>query len=207
MSWASWSKLSFGRPSELPVNVEEPFGEAWLEAFRKTPSYQTWTDSTDEMLFDICEPRHPVEGKVNAVSDIGIRLAEGLHDLKLEQQLGPTREAIGSAIAAGSTGLFNVFNGVRNEVSNRLKEQRNSKTLPSDAVVVSGDAPAESRATSSLPDFRSAVNGFGSFFGSRLASLQQQSPPPAAENPNRQSRLRPLNLRGSSQAADDSRPL
>lgn len=159
------------------------------------------------MLFDICEPRHPVEGKVNAVSDIGIRLAEGLHDLKLEQQLGPTREAIGSAIAAGSTGLFNVFNGVRNEVTNRLKDQRNSKTLPSDAVVISGETPPEARPTSSLPDFRSAVNGFGSFFGSRLASLQQQTPPPpSAQNPNRQSRLRPLNLRGSTQATDESRP-
>lgn len=48
------------------------------------------------------------------------RLSEGLHDLQLGTQLGPTRDAIGSAFAAGSSSFFKAFDGVRSEVSSRL---------------------------------------------------------------------------------------
>jgi hypothetical protein len=47
------------------------------------------------------------------VSDIGLRLSEGIQELKLEQQLAPTREAISRTITAGSTGFFKAVEGVR----------------------------------------------------------------------------------------------
>jgi hypothetical protein len=42
---------------ELPVNVSAPFSEKWLEAVKQTSACKTWYKSTDELLFDICEPR------------------------------------------------------------------------------------------------------------------------------------------------------
>lgn len=72
---------------------------------------------------------HPCPVPVSAVSDIGLRLAEGIHDLKLEENLGPTRDAMRNAISAGSTGLFNTFQGVKEGVATRIAAQRaNSAT-------------------------------------------------------------------------------
>lgn len=67
--------------------------------------------------------RHPCEERPNIVSDIGLRLQEGLTDLHLEQQLAPTREAITNAFSAGSTNFFKAVDGVRGGV-NKIVAQR-----------------------------------------------------------------------------------
>jgi hypothetical protein len=100
------------------------FGEAYTASFRQTPAYELWNSTTDEVIFDLTEPRHPMEGKVSAFGDVGIRLAEGLHDLKIEESLAPTRAAVSSAFAAGSSSLFRAFDGVRSEVNNRLEAEK-----------------------------------------------------------------------------------
>lgn len=48
---------------------------------------------------------------------------EGMHDLKLDQHLATGRDAVASAFVAGSSSLFKAFDGVRTEVSSRLKER------------------------------------------------------------------------------------
>jgi hypothetical protein len=119
-----------------------------------------------------------------------ILAAEGLHDLHLDQHLGPTREAIGGALAAGSSTLFRAFDGVRSEVSARLRERekekeresandsktelsRSTSTLGNGSKSAGSEGEA-SKFTSSVPtDFKAALGGIGSFFGSKVASLQQ----------------------------------
>jgi hypothetical protein len=118
------------------------------------------------------------------VHAIWILAVEGLHDLHLDQHLGPTREAIGGALAAGSSTLFRAFDGVRSEVSARLREREKEKereaandsktsTLGNGSKSAGSDGEA-SKFTSSVPtDFKAALGGIGSFFGSKVASLQQ----------------------------------
>ncbi|OCF30918.1 cytoplasmic protein [Kwoniella heveanensis CBS 569] len=155
--------------------ILHPFSEQWVAAFKKTSAYEMWNGCTDPALFDISEPRHPCEGKVNAVSDLGLRLAEGFHDLHLDQQLGPTRDALSSAFAAGSSSIFKAFDGVRSEVSTRLKERedvrsRQSQGGPSGSVgagVVGGSRfsptlkPGASSASSSRPTSTSSSPAMG----------------------------------------------
>lgn len=57
--------------------------------------------------------RHPCNEKPSVVSDIGLRLSEGIQDLKLEQQLAPTREAISRTLTVGSANFFKAVEGVR----------------------------------------------------------------------------------------------
>ena len=49
----------------------------------------------------------------SVVADIGLRLQEGVQDLKIGQQLGPTREAISKSLATGSTNFFKAVEGVK----------------------------------------------------------------------------------------------
>ncbi|KAL7424505.1 hypothetical protein Q5752_000189 [Cryptotrichosporon argae] len=132
--------------TEQTQNSVAPFSDAWAAAFRQTHAYAIWDACTDPVLFDLVEPRHPCADRVNAVSDIGIRLAEGLHDLRLDEQLAPTREALSSAFAAGSSSLFRAFDGVRNEVSSRLEAERARR-----AASQASPRPAASPAFDALP--------------------------------------------------------
>jgi hypothetical protein len=43
--------------SEVAPNFAQPYSEKWLDAFRQTSAYDTWNKCTDDLLFDICEPR------------------------------------------------------------------------------------------------------------------------------------------------------
>ncbi|KIY51564.1 hypothetical protein FISHEDRAFT_36921 [Fistulina hepatica ATCC 64428] len=89
------------------------FNPLWLAEFRATNAYEVWERTTDPMLFDIIEPKHPCDGKVSAVEDLGLRISEGLQQLKLEQQLAPAREAVARTITTGSTSFLKVVEGVR----------------------------------------------------------------------------------------------
>ncbi|WWC72258.1 uncharacterized protein I206_106220 [Kwoniella pini CBS 10737] len=175
--------------------ILSPFSEQWIASFRSTPAYEIWNGCTDPALFDICEPRHPCEGKVNAVSDLGLRLAEGFHDLHLDQQLGPTRDALSSAFAAGSSSIFKAFDGVRSEVNTRLQQQReesqkgnlNSNSGISTPITTSTTTTTTTTTPTSnvnqsgkqIEDLKSTLggigSGIGSFFGSRLNNLRNNN--------------------------------
>lgn len=47
------------------------------------------------------------------VADIGLRLQEGVQDLRIGQQLAPTREAISKTLATGSTNFLRAVEGVK----------------------------------------------------------------------------------------------
>ncbi|KAL4242842.1 hypothetical protein ABKN59_011264 [Abortiporus biennis] len=108
-------------------NSIQDFNMLWMSEFKKTNAYEVWDRVTDPMLFDLVEPRHPCSEKPSVVTDIGIRLSEGLQDLKIEQQLAPTREAISRTITAGSTGFFKAMEGVKERWM-----QRNTSSSSSD---------------------------------------------------------------------------
>ncbi|KAL4073210.1 transport protein Avl9-domain-containing protein [Scleroderma yunnanense] len=102
------------------TNSFEDFNAVWLSEFTRTNAYDAWNRSTDPMLFDIVEPRHPCNEKPSVVADIGLRLSEGIQDLKLDQQLAPTREAISRTLTVGSTNFFKAVEGVRGRLQQRI---------------------------------------------------------------------------------------
>lgn len=122
-------------------NSIDDFNPLWITEFTKTNAYDVWQRSTDPMLFDIVEPRHPCNEKPSVVGDIGIRLSEGLQELKLEQQLAPTRDAISRTITASSTNFFKAVEGVRE----RWQQQRtaSSASFSSDLASSAYETPVE----------------------------------------------------------------
>lgn len=142
--------------------------------------------------------------------------AEGFHDLHLQDQLGPTREAIGTALAAGSSSLFRAFDGVRSEVASRLRE-REAQSSPTGNDLDASASPATSlndstSIASAVPDIKSTLGGFGSFFGSKFASIQQAVSAPRAPAPSApaasvpsKTGLRPLNLSAAASPPKNSR--
>lgn len=53
------------------------------------------------------------------VADIGLRLHEGIQELKLEQQLAPAREAVARTLTVGSSSFFKAVEGVRERWTQR----------------------------------------------------------------------------------------
>lgn len=191
------------QPEPSPLS---PFGDAFAAAFRQTQAFETWDAMTDPVIFDLSEPRHPCEGKVSAVSDMGIRLAEGLHDLRIEESLAPTREALSSAAAAASSSFFRTFDSVREGVNTRLEAERQRRAAAAAAAAAApptpsrentpkpaSTQPAPALATSPTSPLgvtlASVGSSFGSFFGSRFAK-----PAPPVTTPKG---LRPMSLKPS----------
>ena len=115
------------------------------------------------------------------MSDIGLRLSEGLQELKLDQQLAPTREAISRTITAGSTGFFKAMEGVRG----RWMQRSASAT----------DTTVSSSASSSVVDVsKSDAASIKSRGSVSLVSSPDNSPQPPPSQP---SGIRPLSLVGS----------
>lgn len=98
------------------------YNEAWVAAFRRTRAFTLWNENTDPVIFDLIEPRHPCEGMTNVVSDVGIRLVQGMHDLHLDENLAPAREAIGKGIQTGTQSVWALYSSVRNDLSKRQSE-------------------------------------------------------------------------------------
>lgn len=68
--------------------------------------------------------RHPCEGQAHVIEDVGIRLVNGLHDLHLDEKLGPTQEAISKGIATGSEGVWKLYSSVKSDLAKRQAEYR-----------------------------------------------------------------------------------
>ncbi|ETS64126.1 hypothetical protein PaG_01361 [Moesziomyces aphidis] len=99
------------------ASTTSSFGAEFLAALRGTEAFALWSSVTDSMLFDIVDHKHPCEGKTSAIEDVGLRLSAGLHDLRLEENLAPTREAIGSALQAGSANIYRLATNFRQDIA------------------------------------------------------------------------------------------
>ncbi|TDL17234.1 hypothetical protein BD410DRAFT_730247 [Rickenella mellea] len=170
-------------------NAIADFNPLWISEFRQTNAFEVWNRITDPLLFDIVEARHPCAAKPNVVTDIGLRLQEGLQDLKLEQQLAPTREAISRTIATGSTNFFKAMEGVRG----RWATQRSGSvgSLHDDSSSTSSGTPVE--ITKADAEVTTPADS-----NSRPASVSQ---PPAAAPPVA-SAIRPLSVTAAQAAGE-----
>lgn len=144
--------------------------------------------------------RHPCNGKPSAIADITLRLSEGIQELKIEQQLAPTREAISRTITAGSTNFFKAVEGVKDRFAQRSASSLSvgSTSTSSGTVISTSDVPDSSALTNSpspppttVPagveataiQAKERLSGWGAsvgtFFASRAArfsTLQKMSP-------------------------------
>ncbi|GAA5992444.1 hypothetical protein JCM5350_001593 [Sporobolomyces pararoseus] len=67
---------------ELESYNPASFNESFIKAFKSTRAFKVWDLKTDQVIFDLVEPKHPMEGKTNPFEDVGIRLVSGLHSLQ-----------------------------------------------------------------------------------------------------------------------------
>jgi len=161
------------------------FNAAWIADFRTTNAFEVWNRVTDPTLFDIVEPKHPCPQKPSAVADISLRLQEGLMELKLDQQLAPTKEALSNAFAVGSANVLKAVEGVRGRWAA-------SRTTSSQGV----NSPAQSassRASTPVEITKADVPENGAAKG---WSWAPKSPPPQQQG------LRPLSLAASHAAVE-----
>lgn len=109
------------------------FGTEFVDAFLRTTVFNQWNESTDETLPGLIEARHPCTGHVSTVSDLALRVSSGIHDLHLEENLAPTRDAIGAALSAGGAGIARVASSWRSDINRITGSWGNlpNNTIPS----------------------------------------------------------------------------
>ncbi|PFH49967.1 hypothetical protein AMATHDRAFT_86115 [Amanita thiersii Skay4041] len=153
----------------------DEFNPAWIYEFKLTNAYEVWDRITDSLLFDLVEPRHPCNEKPSVVSDIGLRLQEGIQDLKLEQQLAPAREAVTRTINIGSANFFKAMEGVRE----RWAQRANSVSSSTDDLRTSCSSTPVEVSSADLDEPQTARP-----LAKELSNSQQPSPSPGSARPN-----------------------
>ncbi len=121
------------------------------------------------------------------VADIGLRLSEGIQELKLDQQLAPAREAVSRTLAAGSTNFFNAVAGVRE----RWMRNPSSSSSVSDAASPPSLSKVNTRGSDGSPP-------------SERSRSSRDSHVPATPTSTRG--LRPLSIVGAQQLAQPEPP-
>jgi hypothetical protein len=149
--------LGQSKTGTVLVNSNDPtglssFNEAWLAAFRHTHAFEVWDRNTDPVIFDLVEPRHPCEGQAHLLEDVGIRLANGLHDLHLDEKLAPTQEAITKGIASGSEGVWRVYSSLKSDLAKRQADYRERKAKEEAELAAMTPQEKEEREKNAAPD-------------------------------------------------------
>lgn len=188
------------RCAEGETSTLASFHAPFIAAFRETPAFKLWDASTDDAIFDLVEPRHPKEGKVNSIEDVGIRLAHGLHDLHLGETLAPTREVITRSLATSSETLWKSYSSLKTDLAKRQRDfaERREKervgakadegeSMPSLAAttVLAGVDVAKTQAAS-------LAVGFSSFLSSTRSQLFAPSTPASPTDASRPTSTAPL---------------
>ncbi|KAA1077385.1 late secretory pathway protein avl9 [Puccinia graminis f. sp. tritici] len=115
------------------------FNDVFIQAFKTTHAFKLWDKHTDSVIFDLIDPRHPCEGRVSVVEDVGIWLSHGIKDLKLDETLSKSSESV-----------WKLASSIRTDFAKRqaeYKEKSNAQiaaaSLPKTAEVATGaDAKA-----------------------------------------------------------------
>ncbi|PLW58164.1 hypothetical protein PCANC_00820 [Puccinia coronata f. sp. avenae] len=105
------------------------FNETFIQAFKTTHAFKLWDKHTDSVIFDLIDPRHPCEGRVSVVEDVGIWLSHGLKDLKLDETISKSSESV-----------WKLASSIRIDFAKRQAEFK-EKSLPS-ALPSSPQPPA-----------------------------------------------------------------
>jgi len=128
------------------------------------------------------------------VADIGLRLQEGIQDLKLEQQLAPAREAVARTLTVGSTNFFKAVEGVRERWAQRTTSNTTVPTTSSSATSVNEDLSKSSRA--STPPVEVSKSDY--------EDIPQTAKPADYGNANGSRNLRPFSLTSTNSLPSDS---
>ncbi|KAH8915900.1 hypothetical protein BT69DRAFT_1340766 [Atractiella rhizophila] len=154
-----------GTGAEFDPNLLSSFNDTYINLFRATPAFKIWDGNTDSVLFDLVEPRHPMHGLTNAIEDVGIRLADGLHTLRIDEGAATARDAVTKGFEVGREGVWRAYNGIRSEVARRQAEGAASSGSGGGSEigsqVIGGVDAAKEKASA-------VASGIGSFISSRL---------------------------------------
>lgn len=107
----------------------------------------------------------------SVVGDIGLRFQEGVQDLKIGQQLAPTRDAISKTLVTGSTNFFKVVGGVRGRLMARTPSAGGPTTTPPES---GRGTPVDLSKDSDTVSIRSTTS-------TKDPPVVQETPPPAQQ--------------------------
>lgn len=110
--------------SDRPTS--ESFGAEFVHALKQTRCFELWNRTTDQMIFDLFEKKHPCEGKTSTLEDVSLRLTSGIYDMHLDEKLAlpkETREMVSNALNEGGKTAWKYANKWGSDLARFRREQ------------------------------------------------------------------------------------
>ncbi|EME85417.1 uncharacterized protein MYCFIDRAFT_60285 [Pseudocercospora fijiensis CIRAD86] len=154
------AKHGGGDPKTLLADIDgDPvteFSDRYVEAWQQSENYKLWDRTTDDHLFDICEPKHPMAGGLT-IEDVQRRLATQIADLHLDERFRDTKEVVGKRLADGRVQVTTAFNKVWADIEFMREAQRKRSEEARAAAAANPPAPgADVQGRFAKPDMSQA---------------------------------------------------
>jgi hypothetical protein len=104
-------------------STSDAFGAEFVHAFKTTKCFALWDRTTDAMVFDLFEHKHPCDGKTSTLEDVSLRLTSGIYDLHLDEKVAPTREMVTNALNEGGKTAWKFANKWGQDIARFRREQ------------------------------------------------------------------------------------
>lgn len=110
--------------SDRPTS--DSFGAEFVHALKQTRCFELWNRTTDQMIFDLFEKKHPCEGKTSTLEDVSLRLTSGIYDMHLDERLAlpkETREMVSNALNEGGKTAWKYANKWGSDLARFRRDQ------------------------------------------------------------------------------------
>ncbi|PWW73153.1 hypothetical protein C7212DRAFT_218356 [Tuber magnatum] len=101
----------------------------WVDAWKKTENFRIFQKFTDSELFDLVPPKHVMAGGLT-MEDVQRRILQQMQELRLEEKVQNSKEALAKTLATGRVNVSTVFNNLSKNVE-KFREQRKSQSQDS----------------------------------------------------------------------------
>ncbi|KAG5518377.1 hypothetical protein PMAC_003174 [Pneumocystis sp. 'macacae'] len=116
-------------------NTIRRFGRNWIERWKFSENYRLWNEYTDDKLFDIVEPKHPVVNHGISLENMQYIITKHVQELKLNERAAVAKKTINKSWNTSSQkisqvmgSLFDHMESYRAERRKRYQETHNQYT-------------------------------------------------------------------------------
>jgi hypothetical protein len=179
---ASFHNILLNPDTHTPTApTTDSFGPEFIAAFKTTRAFALWNKTTDSMIFDLFDYKHPCEGKTSTLEDVSLRLTSGIYDLHLDEHLaknlGPTKERLGNALNTGGQTAWKMANKWGQDLAKYRRDQIAKQQQQQSSDTAAPHSPTKGvYHVSSSPSSEQPTNGTtAASYQATVSDLQKQA--------------------------------
>lgn len=152
-------------------NIIREFGQCWVEQWKFTENYRLWNKYTDDELFDIIGPKHPVINRGISLEDVQLKITKQVQELRLNQRAAVAKETINRSWNNGSQKISQIVGSLIDQMESYRAERR--KQYQENSQYITSFSLIDSELSSHFSDMQNKASHYVSTFSDWASSKKR----------------------------------